>query len=142
MERTRARKEEVSLDRESKRKSNNTSKGKNSFGGGFGKSDKGAGTNNSVTCFNCGKLGHKADNCWQPKQVRSLEQDNALSVGAGSNQQGASSANGSMYAASSNATYVNQQAQLSSASSSQKVRRIAIGEDSDVFLFDIGTVQM
>ena len=49
---------------------------------------KGAGTNNSVTCFNCGKPGHKADNCWQPKQVRSLEQDNASSVGAGSNQQG------------------------------------------------------
>ena len=68
-----------------------------------------------------------------------MEQDNASSVGAGSNQQGASSANGSMYAASSNATYVNQQAQQSSASSSQNVRRIAIGEDSDVFLFDIGT---
>ena len=50
-----------------------------------------------------------------------------------------SSANGSMYAASSNATYVNQQAQQSSASSSQNVRRIAIGDDSDVFLFDIGT---
>ena len=80
----------------SKGKSNNASKGKNSFGGGFGKSGKGAGTNNSVTCFNCGKPGHKADNCWQPKQVRSLEQDNASSVGAGSNQQGASSANGFM----------------------------------------------
>ena len=34
---------------------------------------------------------------------------------------------------------MNQQAQQSSASSSQNVRRIAIGEDSDVFLFDIGT---
>ena len=122
----------------SKGKSNNTCKGKNSFGGGFGKSGKGAGTNNSVTRFNCGKPGHKADKCWQPKQVRSLEQDNASSVGAGSNQLGSSSANGSMYAASSNATYVNQQAQQSSASSSQNVRRIAIGEDSDVFLFDIG----
>ena len=31
----------------------------------FGKSGKGAGTNNSVTCFNCGKQGHKADSCWQ-----------------------------------------------------------------------------
>ena len=77
--------------------------------------------------------------CWRPKQVRSLEQDNASSVGAGSNQQGASSANGSLYAASSSATYVNQQAQQSSASSSQNVRRIAIGEDSDVFRFDLGT---
>ncbi len=64
--------------------------------------------------------------------------DNAPSVGAGSNQQGASSANGSMYAASSNATYVNQQTQQSSSSSSQNVRRIAMGDDSDVFLFDIG----
>ena len=53
-------------------------------------------------------------------------------------QPGASSANGSMCAASSNATYVNQQAQRSSSSSSQNVRRIAIGDDSDVFLFDIG----
>ena len=44
-----------------------------------------------------------------------------------------------MYAASSNATYVNQQVQQSSSSSSQNVRRIAIGDDNDVCLFDIGT---
>ena len=35
-----------------KGKSNNNSKGKNSFGGGFGKSSKGTGSNTTVTCFN------------------------------------------------------------------------------------------
>ena len=111
-------------------------KGKNSFGGA-GKG-KGGNPNAGITCLNCGKTGHKADQCWQPKKGRNVEQttDGATSGAAPSQQGAGSSANGSVYAGSSSAAYV-PNTQQSSASTSKNVRRVAMDDGPDVFLFDI-----